>query len=253
MSNFTDPTRLGISGKVLDACRTQGRAAFVGYLPVGYPDVAKSCEAYRVLCTGADIVEIGMPYSDPFLDGPVIQHATTRALARGVRPRDAFTAAETVASCGRSPVVMTYWNLIEQYGPDVFARDLAAAGGAGVITPDLTPDEADEWIAATDAHGLDRIFLIAPSSTPERIAMTMAACRGWVYATSVMGVTGVRQGTSQAAPVIVARAREIDPGLPVGVGLGVGNGHCRLRPGALSGERWDGHAGGPGTIGRSEC
>ena len=102
---------------------------------------------------------------------------------------------------------MTYWNLIEQYGPDVFARDLAAARGAGVITPDLTPDEADEWIAATDAHGLDRIFLIAPSSTPERIAMTMAACRGWVYATSVMGVTGVRQGTSQAAPVIVARAR----------------------------------------------
>ena len=233
MSNFTDPTRLGISGKVLDACRTQGRAAFVGYLPVGYPDVAKSCEAYRVLCT-ADIVEIGMPYSDPFLDGPVIQHATTRALARGVRTRDAFTAAETVVSCGRSPVVMTYWNLIEQYGPDVFARDLAAAGGAGVITPDLTPDEADEWIAATDAHGLDRIFLIAPSSTPERIAMTMAACRGWVYATSVMGVTGVRQGTSQAAPVIVARAREIDPGLPVGVGLGVGNGEQAAEVGAYA-------------------
>ena len=175
-----------------------------------------------------------MPYSDPFLDGPVIQHATTRALARGVRTRDAFTAAETVASCGRTPVVMTYWNLIEQYGPDVFARDLAAAGGAGVITPDLTPDEADEWIAATDAHGLDRIFLIAPSSTPERIVMTMAACRGWVYATSVMGVTGVRQGTSQAAPVIVARAREIDPGLPVGVGLGVGNGEQAAEVGAYA-------------------
>ena len=151
-----------------------------------------------------------------------------------MRTRDAFTAAETVASCGRTPVVMTYWNLIEQYGPDVFARDLAAAGGVGVITPDLTPDEADEWIAATDAHGLDRIFLIAPSSTPERIAMTMAACRGWVYATSVMGVTGVRQGTSQAAPVIVARAREIDPGLPVGVGLGVGNGEQAAEVGAYA-------------------
>ena len=234
MSNFTDPNRLGISGKVLAACRAQGRAAFVGYLPVGYPDVAKSCEAYRVLCEGADMVEIGMPYSDPFLDGPVIQHATTKALARGVRTRDAFTAAETVASCGRTPVVMTYWNLIEQYGPDVFARDLAAAGGAGVITPDLTPDEADEWIAATDAHGLDRIFLIAPSSTPERIAMTMAACRGWVYATSVMGVTGVRRGTSLAAPVIAARAREIDPGLPVGVGMGVGNGDQAAEVGAYA-------------------
>jgi len=234
MSNFTDPNRLGISGKVLAACRAQGRAAFVGYLPVGYPDVAKSCEAYRVLCEGADMVEIGMPYSDPFLDGPVIQHATTRALARGVRTRDALTAAETVASCGKTPVVMTYWNLIEQYGPDAFARDLAAAGGAGVITPDLTPDEADEWIAATDAHGLDRIFLIAPSSTPERIAMTMAACRGWVYATSVMGVTGVRRGTLDAAPVIVSRAREADSSLPVGVGLGVGDGDQAAQVGSYA-------------------
>ena len=108
MSNFTDPTRLGISGKTLAACRAQGRAAFIGYLPVGYPDVAKSCEAYRVLYKEADMMKIGMPYSDPFLDGPVIQHATTRALARGVRTRDAFTAAETVASCGKVPVVMTY-------------------------------------------------------------------------------------------------------------------------------------------------
>ncbi|MDO5065747.1 MAG: tryptophan synthase subunit alpha [Propionibacteriaceae bacterium] len=224
MSTFTDPARLGISGRVIAACRDEGRAALVGYLPVGYPSVTDSMAAYRVLCEGADIVEIGIPYTDPFLDGTVIQQATTRALNRGVRTRDAFTAAETVAAAGRTPVVMTYWNLIEQYGPDAFARDLAAAGGAGVITPDLTPDETDEWVAATDAHGLDRIFLIAPSSTPERIAMTMTACRGWVYATSVMGVTGVRATTSVAAPVITERAREIDPGLPVGIGLGVGTG-----------------------------
>lgn len=224
MSNFTDPSRLGISGRTIAECRAQGRAAFIGYLPVGYPSVTDSLAAFKVLCEGADLVEIGMPYTDPFLDGTVIQHATTRALQRGVRTRDAFAAAETVASCGRTPVVMTYWNLIEQYGPDAFARDLAAAGGAGVITPDLTPDEADDWFAATDAHGLDRIFLIAPSSTPERIAMTMAACRGWVYATSVMGVTGVRSTTSVAAPVIAARAREIDDTLPIGIGLGVGTG-----------------------------
>ena len=224
MNTFTDTTRLGISGRVIASCRGEGRAALVGYLPVGYPSVTDSMAAYRVLCEGADIVEIGMPYTDPFLDGTVIQHATTRALHRGVRTKDAFTAAETVASCGRTPVVMTYWNLIEQYGPDAFARDLAAAGGAGVITPDLTPDEAEDWFAATDAHGLDRIFLIAPSSTEERIAMTMAACRGWVYATSVMGVTGVRTTTSVAAPVIARRAREIDPGLPIGIGLGVGTG-----------------------------
>ncbi len=224
MTTFTDPARLGISGKAINTCLEQGRAAFIGYLPVGYPDVSASLEAFKTLSECADLVEIGMPYSDPFLDGTVIQQATTRALMRGVRTRDAFRAAETVATCGKTPVVMTYWNLIEQYGPDSFARDLAAAGGAGVITPDLTPDEADEWIAATDAHGLDRIFLIAPSSTPERIAMTMAACRGWVYATSVMGVTGVRTTTSIAAPVIAGRAREIDPTLPVGIGLGIGNG-----------------------------
>ncbi|RRD07239.1 tryptophan synthase subunit alpha [Arachnia propionica] len=224
MKTFTDTARLGISGRVIASCRDEGRAALVGYLPVGYPSVADSMAAYRVLCEGADIVEIGMPYTDPFLDGTVIQHATTRALQRGVRTRHAFTAAETVAACGRTPVVMTYWNLIEQYGPDAFARDLAAAGGAGVITPDLTPDEADEWVAATDAHSLDRIFLIAPSSTPERISMTMTACRGWVYATSVMGVTGVRATTSVDAPVIAGRAREIDPGLPIGIGLGVGTG-----------------------------
>ncbi len=224
MSTFTDPNRLGNSGRVLAACRAESRAAFIGYLPVGYPSVADSLEAYKVLCEGADVVEIGMPYSDPFLDGPVIQQATTQALNRGVRTTDAFRAAEVVAQSGRTPVVMTYWNLIEQYGPDAFARDLANAGGAGVITPDLTPDEAAEWITATDNHGIDRIFLIAPSSTPERIAMTLAACRGWVYATSVMGVTGVRQTTSVAAPIIAERARKVDPQLPVGIGLGVGTG-----------------------------
>ncbi len=119
---------------------------------------------------------------------------------------------------------MTYWNLIERYGADRFARDLAAAGGAGAITPDLTPDEAAEWFQASDAHGLDRIFLVSPSSSDERIASTVAACRGWVYATSVMGVTGARAQTSSAAPELVARIRAADPEALVGVGLGVSNG-----------------------------
>lgn len=225
MSRFADVDRLGISGKVLAAAVDEGRAALVAYLPLGYPSVDDSVAAFRALTdgVGADVVEIGIPYSDPVLDGEVIQHATTKALRRGVRVRDAFLAAEAVASGGRTPVVMTYWNLVEQYGADRFARDLAAAGGAGVVTPDLTPDQADEWIAASDAHGLDRIFLVAPSSSEERLAMTMRACRGWVYATSVMGVTGTRTQTSDAAPVIVDRARRADPSLPVGVGLGVSN------------------------------
>lgn len=225
MSNFDDPRRLGISGRVMADCVAENRAALVTYLPVGYPTVTDSMKAFETVCdAGADIVEIGMPYSDPVLDGPVIQRATTLALQRGVRTRDTFRAAETVAGRGVVPMVMTYWNLIEQYGPHAYARDLAAAGGAGVITPDLIPDEAEAWLDATEEYGLDRIFLIAPSSTDERITMTMQHCRGWVYATSVMGVTGTRDATSDAAPVIVARAREQVSDLPVAVGLGVSNG-----------------------------
>jgi tryptophan synthase alpha chain len=119
---------------------------------------------------------------------------------------------------------MTYWNLVEHYGIDAFARDLAAAGGSGIITPDLTPDEADAWLEASDAHGLDRIFLVSPSSTDARVVSTLASCRGWVYATSVMGVTGARTSTSSAAPQLVQRVRQADPEAIVGVGLGVSNG-----------------------------
>jgi tryptophan synthase alpha chain len=158
------------------------------------------------------------------MDGPTIQRAGTRALERGVRTRDVFRAAETVAGAGTQAVVMTYWNLIEHYGPDAFARDLAAAGGSGIITPDLTPDEAEVWLEVSDRHGLDRIFLVSPSSTDERLASTLAACRGWVYATAVMGVTGARARVSDAAPELVARIRTIDPAFGIGVGLGVSNG-----------------------------
>ncbi|WP_420177055.1 tryptophan synthase subunit alpha [Luteococcus sp. OSA5] len=220
---------MGRSGHCLAAARAEGRAALVGYLPVGFPDLAGSVEAMRAITEGTDglgvdMVEVGMPYSDPMMDGLVIQHATTRALQRGVRTRDIFTAVEAVAQAGKQATVMIYWNLVETYGVDAFARDLAAAGGAGLITPDLTPDEAESWIAASDEHGLDRVFLVAPSSTDERLADTLDACRGWVYATSVMGVTGTRTSTSSAAPQLVARVREAAPDLPVGVGLGVSNG-----------------------------
>ena len=220
---------LGRTGRVFADLRTQGRGALVGFLHVGYPDVPGSLAALRALTgegehPGVDLVEVGMPYSDPMMDGVTIQQAGTKALERGVRTRDAFAAVEAVAATGTPAVVMTYWNLIERYGPDRFARDLAAAGGSGAITPDLTPDEAAEWISVSDAHGLDRIFLVSPSSTDERLAATVAACRGWVYATSVMGVTGARTQTSSAAPELVRRIRALDRAAAVGVGLGVSNG-----------------------------
>ncbi|MSS45521.1 tryptophan synthase subunit alpha [Cutibacterium sp. WCA-380-WT-3A] len=217
----------------------EDRPALVGYLPVGHPSVPDSIDALKALTTGTtgigvDLVEIGMPYSDPMMDGTVIQHATTRALERGVRTRDTLLAAEAVAETGTPCVVMTYWNLVEHYGVDAYARDLASAGGSGLITPDLTPDEAEEWMAASDAHGLDRVFLVAPSSTDERLKATIAACRGWVYATSVMGVTGTRAQTSSAAPELVARVREVNPDIPVGVGLGVSNGDQAAEVGSFA-------------------
>ena len=219
----------GISGLALQRAAAEGRKALVAYYPVGYPDVPGSLDVLRALCgegdePGADLIEIGLPYSDPVMDGVVIQRAGTRALERGVRTCDVFAAVETVASTGTTPVVMTYWNLVDRYGVDAFARDLRSAGGAGLITPDLVPDEASDWFAASDAHGLDRIFLVSPSSSDERIAATAAACRGWLYATAVMGVTGTREQSSSMAPDLVARIRALAPEVLVGVGLGISNG-----------------------------
>ncbi|GAA1961047.1 tryptophan synthase subunit alpha [Nocardioides panacihumi] len=207
-----------------DKAKADGRAALVGYLPAGFPDVDGGIEALRAMvAAGCDVIEIGLPYSDPVMDGPTIQAAAQQALDRGVRTSDVLRTVEAVAATGVPTVVMTYWNPVEKYGVDRFARDLASAGGAGLITPDITPDYADAWIGAADAHDLDKIFLVAPSSTDERIAMTTAACRGFVYATAVMGVTGARTTTSDLAAPLVARTKSTTD-LPVGVGLGVSNG-----------------------------
>jgi tryptophan synthase alpha chain len=167
-----------------------------------------------------DIIEVGVPYSDPGMDGPVIATATEAALQHGVRIRDTLRAVAAISSAGGNAVVMSYWNPVLHYGVDAFARDLAAAGGLGMITPDLIPDEGEAWLAAADAHDLDRIFLVAPSSTPERLARTVEASRGFVYAASTMGVTGARDAVSNAAPELVRRIKEISD-IPVGVGLGV--------------------------------
>ena len=220
----------GHTGQLLLEARNQGRGALAGFLHVGYPTLEISLRAFKALTgegaesPGVDLVEVGIPYSDPVMDGVTIQRAGTKALERGVRTRDVFAAVEAVANSGTPALVMTYWNLVERYGADRFARDLASAGGAGAITPDLTPDEAAEWISVSDDHGLDRVFLVSPSSTEERLAVTVAACRGWVYATSLMGVTGTRAQTSTAAPELVHRIRGVDSSALVGVGLGVSNG-----------------------------
>ena len=209
---------------VFAACRAEGRSALIGYLPAGYPTVDDSVELLGAMVEGGcDLLEIGVPYSDPVMDGPTIQAAADTALRAGTRLRDVLSVVERVTAAGGRALVMTYWNPIERYGVDAWARDLAAAGGLGMITPDLIPDEADDWLAASDEHGLDRTFLVAPSSSEERIASTTAATRGFLYATSTMGVTGARATVSSAAPTIVARCRA-HTDLPIGVGLGVRSG-----------------------------
>ncbi len=200
--------------------RAERRGTLVGYLPSGStPDATFTA----MVDAGVDVFEVGLPYSDPVLDGPVIQQAVDRALAAGTTPATVLRTVETVARTGVPVVVMTYWNPIEQYGVDRFAADLASAGGAGLITPDLPPEEAGPWLAAADKQSLDPVFLVAPSSTDARVAQIAGLCRGFVYATSVMGVTGARQQTSAAAPGLVARVRAVTD-LPVGVGLGVSTG-----------------------------
>ena len=207
------------------AAKAEGRAALVGYLPVGYPDVDTSIAAMVAMVEGgADAIEIGVPYSDPGIDGPVIQEAVEVAVRAGVGMPDVLRAVAAVAEAGAVPVVMSYWNPIERYGVDRFADDLAAAGGAGAITPDLIPDEAAAWLAASDRVRLDRVFLVAPSSTDTRLASTVASCRGFVYAASTMGVTGTRATVGDAAERLVARTREVSGELPVCVGLGVSTG-----------------------------
>ena len=204
--------------------RSLGRAALIGYLPAGYPTVDGSIELLTAMIDGGcDLVEVGMPFSDPVLDGPVIQHAAQTALAAGFRTADLFRVVAGVTAAGGRAVVMTYFNPVLAYGVENFARDLAAAGGSGVITPDLIVDEAGPWLAAAAAHELDPIFLVAPSSSAERIALTAAATRGFLYAASTMGVTGARNLVSAAAPQLVTRCRAITA-LPIGVGLGVRTG-----------------------------
>lgn len=197
------PRAAGVAGAL------GGSGALVGYLPVGFPDLQTSIDAAVALMeNGVDALELGLPYTDPVMDGLAIQKATQQAIEAGFRVRDVFTAVEAVRSRVEAPVlVMTYWNPVVQYGVARFADALRDAGGAGLITPDITPDSAAEWIAESDRTGLDRVFLAAPSSTDARLTETVAASRGFVYAVSTMGITGARADLDAKARALVGRLR----------------------------------------------
>jgi len=208
------------------AAKETGAGALVGYLPIGYPDLATSIEAAIALTRhGVDVLELGLPYSDPVMDGPAIQAATTKALENGFRLRHAFEAVREITRASPDvPVLcMTYYNPVLAYGVERFAADLRDAGGAGLITPDLVPEEAGEWLAASDAAGLDRVFLAAPTSSEARIRRATELSRGFTYVVSTMGTTGARTGVDAAARTLVERLRQVTDG-PLAVGLGISTG-----------------------------
>jgi len=202
--------------------REAGSGALIGYLPVGFPTLNDSIDAaVAIVQGGVDILELGLPYSDPVMDGPVIQAATQKALEGGFRLRHGFEAVRAITAQVDAPVlVMTYWNPVVQYGVERFADDLLAAGGAGLITPDLIPDEASEWMAASERTGLDRVFLAAPSSSDARLSQAVDASRGFVYAVSTMGITGARADVDAAARILVDRLQAVgSTSTCVGVGI----------------------------------
>jgi tryptophan synthase alpha chain len=208
----------------LARARNENRAALIAYLPAGFPTVDGGIEAVKAaLDGGADVVEVGLPHSDPVLDGPVIQTADDIALRGGVKIADVMrTVREAHEATGKPVLVMTYWNPIDRYGIERFTAELAEAGGAGCILPDLPVEEAGVWREHAEKHGLATVFVVAPSSKDARLAKITAAGSGFVYAASLMGVTGTRESVGAQAQDLVRRTRATT-GLPVCVGLGVSN------------------------------
>lgn len=207
----------------LNARRDAGKGSLIGYFPAGYPTLEGSVEAAVAMCqSGVDVLELGVPYSDPVMDGPVIQEATEEALANGFKLRQVFDAVKEITSRVNTPVlVMTYWNPVIQYGVEKFAAELKAAGGAGLITPDLIPDEAKDWLEASDKYGLDRVFLSAPTSNPDRVQRATDLSRGFVYAVSTMGITGTRDDLDELARKVVKNIKSADSHQNACVGIGI--------------------------------
>jgi tryptophan synthase alpha chain len=206
--------------------RDAGKDTLIGYFPLGFPTLSESVEAAVAMAEGGvDILELGIPYSDPVMDGPVIQEATETALANGFKLRQTFEAVKEVSERTGIPVlVMTYWNPVMQFGVQEFARSLKQSGGAGMITPDLIPDEASEWLEAAKEHDLDRVFLAAPTSSAKRVQNAAELSRGFVYAVSTMGITGARDEVDSLARGVVSAVRDTDVSANVAVGIGISTG-----------------------------
>jgi len=205
-----------------DDLKRKGRKGFIPYITAGDPSSETTEKIILELeRSGADIIELGVPFSDPMADGPVIQRASERALANHVSIRDCLELARRVRRQSEVPIVLfSYLNPLLSLGLEALGDELRSAGVDGVLATDLVPEEAEEFGTAMRAAGIDSIFLVAPTSTDERIKLVTEASSGFVYAVSRTGVTGVRQSLSEAAASLVERVRRFTD-LPVAVGFGV--------------------------------
>jgi len=201
--------------------RAENRAALIAYIPAGFPSIEGCKKVIKAFVDGGvDAIEIGFPYSDPVMDGPTIQAAADQSLAHGTGAAEVFGALKTATDLGVAAVVMTYWNPIERYGVEKFAQSIVDNGGSGVITPDLTIEESQSWKAAVEKTGINPIYVVAPSTSDSRLPLVTSQCGGFIYAASLMGVTGTRTTVSSGAADLVARIRKTSD-LPISVGLGV--------------------------------
>jgi len=201
--------------------KSENRAVLIAYLPAGFPSLDGSIQIINEMFkNGVDVIEVGVPYSDPLMDGPVIQEAADIALNHKTGIKEVMHVVKKVSENNKPVLTMSYWSPIEKWGIKKYVEEFKNSGGNGVITPDLPPDESDEWIDETDKQHVDRIFVVAPSTSEERLKLVSSKVTGFVYAASLMGVTGTRNQISQSAETLVTRLRKVTD-LPVAVGLGV--------------------------------
>lgn len=208
--------------QVFDRTKQQKRCAFIPFITGGFPNDECFVGLLKALdSSGADIIEVGIPFSDPLADGPIIQHSSKLALDMGVTPLSILETLKTLKETINAPlVVMSYWNPIMQTGPAEFAAALHEAGVSGVIVPDLTPEEFEQWRTHAEANGIDTIFMVAPTTSIDRIRKIASYSKGFLYLVSMTGVTGSSLNVNTKLEDQINNVKSLTS-LPVAVGFGV--------------------------------
>jgi len=209
--------------------RAQGQKGLIAYVTAGDPDLKTTGRIIKALAAVVDVIELGIPFSDPLADGPVIQRASKRALASGTNIPKVLQMVSRVAAAVDVPLaLMTYYNPVLRYGPERFIRDSKQVGVDGVIVPDLPPEEGADFIEAARRAGLDPILFVAPTSTPERVRRVAKLARGFIYCVALTGTTGSDKGLSNTVQSVIGMVRR-ETDVPVAIGFGIADAHRARR------------------------